>query len=93
LFGTTVITHHVVHAGTRDYEYLVVVGRLSTTAPLAPRVEVAPLHPIGRTGTAPAYFEVRRLRSNVDVWTVPADHLRDPAISIAIDARNVLGLK
>jgi hypothetical protein len=93
--GTTVITLHTVDTGDHRYDYLAFVGRLRDAAAPAPspREELSPSRPLGHTRDDAAYFEVRRVRPDVDVFALAPDRLRDDAASIAIDPRNVLTLK
>jgi hypothetical protein len=100
LFGTTVVTAHLVRDGGRLRQMLLFHGGLDRVGPRA--VVGAPLEPgdvIGyagdgkRPGRVALYLETRQLREGVSLGALDPSRLLDAAITIPLDPRNVLPLR
>ncbi|MCA9586824.1 MAG: M23 family metallopeptidase [Myxococcales bacterium] len=100
LFGTTVVTRHVLKEGGRDLEYVVLFGHLSSIAPgVAPGRTLKDgdlVGEVGDTGSAGfphLHLEIRRAREGVDLGRVHAGaRLVAEDVSVVMDPRNVLPL-
>lgn len=101
LFGTTVVTRHVVHEAGRLREYLVLFGHLESIAPGVSTglrlPEGAVVGAVGDTGSPELvhlHLEVRRVRDDVDLAKVPGGGgLLGESVSVVCDPRNVLPLR
>ncbi|UQA61140.1 hypothetical protein [Polyangium aurulentum] len=99
LFGTTVVTAHLVHDGGRLRQILLFHGGLERVGPRA--VVGVPLEPgdvIGyagdsqRPGRVALYLEARQLREGVSLGALDPNRILEAAITIPLDPRNVLPL-
>ncbi len=98
LFGTTVVSAHVVRAEGKDYTYLVLYGHLESTAKGAVVGDTAATGTVvglvgdsGSPGIVHLHLEVRRLREGVDLSRVPAGtSFINDNISVPCDPRNVI---
>jgi murein DD-endopeptidase MepM/ murein hydrolase activator NlpD len=103
LFGTSVVTHHVIREAGGLRDYLLVFGHLAAPAPtLSEQSAGTRLREgdvvgfVGDTaspGLVHLHMEVRRLREGVELKNLGPARLVDNAISIVCDPRNVLPLK
>lgn len=105
LFGTTVVSAHVVRAEGKEYTYLVLYGHLeSTTIGRAPAASVGDTAAAGTViglvgdsgspGIVHLHLEVRRLRDGVDLAHVPAGNaFLSDSVSVPCDPRNVIPLR
>lgn len=101
LFGTTVITHHLVREAGRIRDYLVLFGHLDSIAKEASAGASLPasavLGTVGDTGSPELvhlHLEVRRVREGVDLAKVAGGgNLIAESVSVVCDPRNVLPLK
>jgi murein DD-endopeptidase MepM/ murein hydrolase activator NlpD len=100
LFGTTVVTSHLVHEAGRLREYLVILGHLEGVGPAA--VPGSPIEPgdvlggvgdTGSPGNVHLHLEVRQVRDGARLRPVDAHKVVDPALTIACDPRNVLATR
>ncbi len=100
MFGTTVVTAHLVHDGGRLRQILLFHGGLDRAGPRA--VVGAPLEPgdvIGyagdsiKPGRVALYLETRQLREGVSLGALDPGRLLDAAVTIPLDPRNVLPLR
>jgi hypothetical protein len=100
LFGTTVVTAHLVHDGGRLRQILLFHGGLERVGPRA--VVGVPLEPgdvIGyagdsvKPGRVALYLETRQLREGVNLGALAPSRLLDAAVTIPLDPRNVLPLR
>lgn len=97
LFGTTVVTSHLVREGGRLREYLVILGHLEGVGPAAvPGTPVDAgevLGGVGDTGSpgnVHLHLEVRQVRDGARLRPVDAHKVVDPALTVPCDPRNVL---
>ncbi len=101
LFGTTVVSAHVVRAEGKDYTYLVLYGHLDSATKGAAVGETAASGTViglvgdsGSPGIVHLHLEVRRLREGVDLANVPAGaSFISENVSVPCDPRNVIPLK
>jgi murein DD-endopeptidase MepM/ murein hydrolase activator NlpD len=101
LFGTTVVTHHLLREGGRLRDYLVLFGHLDSIAPgLTPGANVKEGDLVGGVGDTGSpelvhlHLEVRRVREGVELTKVPSGgQLLAESVSVVCDPRNVLPLK
>lgn len=100
LFGTTVITRHVLREGGELRPYLALFGHLDGAAPgIHPGATVKEGDLIGWVGDSGSpelvhlHFEVRRLREGIDPQRVAPRALISNDISVVCDPRNVLPLR
>lgn len=101
LFGTTVVTRHVVREAGRLREYIVLFGHLEAIAPGVSTglalAEGAVVGAVGDTGSPELvhlHLEVRRVRDGVDLTKVPGGGaLLSESVSVVCDPRNVLPLQ
>jgi len=100
LFGTTVITQHMVYEGSQARPYLALFGHLDSAAPgIRPG---ASLHDgdvigwVGDTGSPELvhlHFEIRRVRDGLDVHGMGPQTMISNESSVVCDPRNVLPLR
>jgi hypothetical protein len=100
LFGTTVVTKHVVKDGARERTYLVVLGYLGRLeGSLAAGAHLPSGAPIGVVGDGPAgtrtqlHLEIRRVQEGAPLAKLDTSRVTDAAMSVPTDPRNVLPLK
>jgi murein DD-endopeptidase MepM/ murein hydrolase activator NlpD len=101
LFGTTVVTSHVVRAVGKEYTYLVLYGHLESATPGAAVGENVAVGTVlglvgdsGSPGIVHLHLEVRRLREGVDLARVPAGNaFISDTVSVVCDPRNVIPLR
>jgi murein DD-endopeptidase MepM/ murein hydrolase activator NlpD len=99
LFGTSVVTLHMLREGGGLREYIVIYGHLDGTAPGLRRGgslrEGALLGFVGDSGSPGAvhlHLEVRRVRTEVNVRQLAGGELAQNARTVVCDPRNVLPL-
>lgn len=92
LEASTVVTLHDVKRGDRASTYVAITGNLEASSAPPLREPLAAGTPLGKVGASPVYFELRLLRPNVDALATPADRLRDEALTVPVDPRNLLEL-
>lgn len=100
LFGTTVVTRHMVREGGRVRDYLVLHGHLDGAAPglaagkhLAENELVGFVGDTGSEGLVHLHLEIRRVRDGVDVASLPPGKIAANERTVAVDPRNLLPLK
>jgi hypothetical protein len=100
LFGTTVVTHHVLREAGELRHYILLFGHLDGWPPaIQPGVVVHEDEIVGFVGDTQSpelvhlHLEARRVREGVDLKGHAGPDLVQDAISIVCDPRNVLPLK
>jgi murein DD-endopeptidase MepM/ murein hydrolase activator NlpD len=100
LFGTTVITRHVLREANELREYLLLFGHLDLQAPGIQRSarlkDGDVIGFVGDTGSPEAvhlHLETRRVRADIDVGKLPPAAMIANENSVVCDPRNVLPLK
>jgi murein DD-endopeptidase MepM/ murein hydrolase activator NlpD len=100
LFGTTVVTHHVLREAGELRDYILLFGHLDGWPPnVKPGVVLHDGDVVGFVGDTGSpelvhlHLEARRVRDGVDVRAHAGPEIVSDAISIACDPRNVLPLK
>ena len=100
LFGTTVITRHVVREGAQTRDYIQLFGHLDGTAPgLRPGLLLKEGDGVGLVGDtgSPAlvhlHLEIRRVRDGIDAGKMNPSAMIDNETSVVCDPRNVLPLR
>jgi murein DD-endopeptidase MepM/ murein hydrolase activator NlpD len=99
LFGTSVVTHHVVREQSALRDYLVIHGHLDKPAAglsrgstLAAGAVVGYVGDSGSPGVVHLHLEVRRAREGVTLGNLAPGELARNAKTVACDPRNVLPL-
>lgn len=100
LFGTTVVTNHLVREAGRLRSYAVIYGHLEgPRAALLPGTHLEPSDLIGFAGDTGSpgivhlHLEIRQLREGVSLAAIDLHKLVNNAVSIPCDPRNVLPLR
>lgn len=100
IFGTSVVTLHMVREGGQLREYVVLHGHLDTAASELEVGSTAPENTLlgtvgdsGSPGQVHLHLEVRRVRRGVKPNELQPRQLVDNAYTVASDPRNVLGLR
>jgi murein DD-endopeptidase MepM/ murein hydrolase activator NlpD len=100
LFGTSVVTRHLVREAGRLRTYVVLHGHLDGAAPGLVRGARAPegtlLGFVGDTGSegiVHLHLEIRQARGEVDVGDLPPGKLMSSEQTVAVDPRNLLPLR
>jgi murein DD-endopeptidase MepM/ murein hydrolase activator NlpD len=100
LFGSTVITQHMLYEGGQTCPYLVLFGHLDSAAPgLRSGTSLKDGDVIGWVGDTGSpelvhlHFEIRRVRDGVDVRRMQPQAMISNDISVVCDPRNVLPLR
>lgn len=101
LFGTTIVTRHILREGGQTREYLMLLGHLDAIAPgVTAGTVVKEGQLVGAVGDSGSprlvhlHLEIRRVREGVDLAKVPAGpQMAQEAVSVVCDPRNVLVLR
>ena len=100
LFGTSVVTGHLVREAGRLRSYAVIYGHLEgPRAALLPGMHLEPLDLVGFAGDSGSpgivhlHLEIRQLREGVSLSAIDLHKLVNNAVSIPVDPRNVLPLR
>jgi murein DD-endopeptidase MepM/ murein hydrolase activator NlpD len=101
LFGTTVVTRHVLREGGRLRDYVMLLGHLdSIAAGVSAGTTVKDGQLVGTVGDTASprivhlHLEVRRVREGIDLTKVPAGApMIADSVTVVSDPRNVLPLK
>jgi hypothetical protein len=93
LVGDTVVTRHRVRAGSREQDYVMLLGNLDGLRDLAQNAALENGAPLATVGSSPVHLELRLLRPGVDPFSVPAERLLDDSETVPVDPRNLLPLK
>jgi len=100
LFGTTVITEHMLYEGGQLRPYLALFGHLDGAAPgVRPGVSLKDGDIIGWVGDTGSpelvhlHFEIRRVRDGIDVRLMGPQTMISNESSVVCDPRNVLPLR
>jgi hypothetical protein len=100
LFGTTVITHHVLREAGQLHDYVLLFAHLDAQAPgVRPGARLKEGNLVGFVGNtgspelAHLHLEARRVRDGVDVGALAPSAMIASASSVVCDPRNVLPLK
>ncbi len=97
LFGSTVVTSHLVREAGRLREYVVLFGHLEgfgpaavPGSPLATGDVIGGVGDTGSPGNVHLHLEVRQVRDGARLRPVDAHRIVDPSVTIPCDPRNVL---
>jgi murein DD-endopeptidase MepM/ murein hydrolase activator NlpD len=96
LYGETVVTRHTLREGRGEHDYLLVFAHLERPAPVRRGAKLRAGDVVGYVGdTASANFphlhlEARRVRDDIDPWSVLGWELHSRDVSVVTDPRNVL---
>jgi hypothetical protein len=96
LYGETVVTRHTLREGHGEHDYLLVFAHLERPVPVRRGTTLRAGDLVGYVGdTASANFphlhlEARRVRDDIDPWSVLGWELHSRDVSIVTDPRNVL---
>ena len=100
LFGTTLLTRHIVREAGQLRNYLLLFGHLDGVAPgLAKGARVKEGDVVGAVGDSGSpelvhlHLEARRIRDGVDVMKKSPAQLLETGVSVVCDPRNVLPLR
>jgi hypothetical protein len=100
LVGVTVVTAHTVEEAGRRRTILLYLGDLDHTAPgvvqgarLDAEAELGTARTALGAGLIDVYLEARELRDGVKLEPIDPKHLRDAALAMPTDVRNVLPLR
>lgn len=100
LFGTTVVTGHLVREAGRLRSYAVIYGHLEgPRAALLPGMHLEPTEIVGFAGDSGSpgvvhlHLEIRQLREGVSLSAIDLTKLVNNAVSIPVDPRNVLPVR
>jgi murein DD-endopeptidase MepM/ murein hydrolase activator NlpD len=100
LFGTSVVTGHLVREAGRLRPYAVIYGHLEgPRAALLPGTHLEPSELVGFAGDSGSpgivhlHLEIRQLREGVSLSAIDLHKLVNNAVSIPVDPRNVLPLR
>lgn len=100
LFGTTVITQHMLYEGAQTRPYLALFGHLDGAAPgvrpgalLKERDIVGWVGDTGSPELVHLHFEIRRVRDGFDIRLLSPQAMISNDVSVVCDPRNVLPLR
>lgn len=99
LYGETVVTRHTLREGHGEHDYLLVFAHLEQPPRVRRGETLRPGDLVGYVGdTASANFphlhlEARRVRDDIDPWSVLGWELHSRDVSVVTDPRNVFPLR